>query len=252
MNSDGKIGGQNASHIQSEVAMDTKFFRAAKRANRAVEITDSEAIIPAVKDASEIRVPLPNRRPLTIEEREAILQGRRDQIAEIEEKIESERKILLQKVKSYRDIQSGAPEVVVQNLKIKNLMEQRSKLAYPEVWIEELKGLNLKDIFESKRDVRKIGADVFQVKRRVEPILSLYVDLGKAAAEAAVVAEEQESATIAEGLAAVAAAAASRLAQTIKATAGPSTTAAAAAATATQGAIIGQRRVIKMKKTAPV
>lgn len=73
--------------------MDAKFFRKAKRANRAVEITDSEAIIPAVKDAPEIRVPLPNRRILTIEEREQIVQERRDEIANIEVMIESAKNI---------------------------------------------------------------------------------------------------------------------------------------------------------------
>lgn len=231
--------------------MDAKFFRKAKRANRAVEITDSEAIIPAVKDAPEIRVPLPNRRILTIEEREQIVQERRDEIANIEVMIESERKILLQKVKSYRELHTGAPEVVVQNLKIKNLMEQRSKLAYPEVWIEEIKGLTLKDVFESKRDVRKLGADLFQIKRRVEPITSLYVDLAKAAASAAVAAEQQEATTVAASLAAQATQAAATAAAAIRASAGPSTDQAAAQAVATQGAIIGQRRSIKVRKPAP-
>jgi len=41
--------------------------------------------------------------------------------------------------------------------------------------------LSLKDVFESKRDVRKIGAPVYVLKRRLEPISSLYVDLGMAA-----------------------------------------------------------------------
>jgi hypothetical protein len=232
-----------------EEVMDAKFFRKLKKANRAVEYTDSEAVIPAVSGSAEIRVALPNRRPLTMDERQEAIKLRYDEISVIEEEIESERKALLQLVKNYQT-DGRANDVVVQNLKIKGLIERRSKLAYPEKWIEELSGLTLKDIFESKRDTRKIGykADVYQIKRRVEPITSLYVDLSAAAAQATLAAEEKEAATATEVAAAAAAETASATAKAIAATVTAGTDALASAAAATRGAIIGQRRTIKLKK----
>jgi len=222
--------------------MDAKFFRKAKKVNRAVEITDNEAVIPAVKDAPEIRVPLPNRRLKTFEERDAGIQSRYAEIEALEEQIETEKKTLLTLIREFKSIGSGAAPVVVQNLKIKTLMEKRSVLARPERWIESLKGLTLVDIFDSKRDIRKVGDDVYQVKTRVEPLSSLYVDLGAAAAAAAVDAEAkaQEDALAAAAVAA----------KPVKATALPSTegaAAAAAAAAAKTGAIISQKRTIRVK-----
>jgi hypothetical protein len=160
--------------------LDAKFFRKAKKLNRAVEITDSQAFIPAVKDSPEVRVPLPNRRLKTIEERKAEFDERFAQISTLEEEIELERKTLLTLVKNHRE---GGPasEVVAQNLKVLALMERRSALVRPQKWLEEIDGLSLKDVFQSKRDVRKIGAPVYVLKRRLEPITSLYVDLGMAA-----------------------------------------------------------------------
>ena len=160
--------------------LDAKFFRKAKKLNRAVEITDNQAIIPAVKDSPEVRVPLPNRRLKTIEERKAEFDERYAQILTLEEKIELERKTLLALVKNHKE---GGPasEVVAQNLKVLGLMERRSALVRPQKWLEEIDGLSLKDVFQSKRDVRKIGSPVYVLKRRLEPITSLYVDLGMAA-----------------------------------------------------------------------
>jgi hypothetical protein len=229
--------------------MDAKFFRKAKRLNRAVEITDTEAVIPAVKDSPEIRVPLPNRRPKTFEERSTALQARYDAIAALEEQIVTERKTLLDLVKAYKAAGSGVADVVVQNLKIRSMMEQRSALARPETWIETLQGLTLVDIFESKRDIRKIGEPVYQVKRRLEPITSLYVDLGVAAAQAAVQIEAADAAAAAAVVKAEADAAAARRIKTIAASALPTEADAAAAAT---GAIIGRKKITLKKKTAPV
>lgn len=160
--------------------LDAKFFRKAKKLNRAVEITDNQAIIPAVKDSPEVRVPLPNRRLKTIEERKAEFDERYAQISTLEEEIELERKTLLALVKNHKE---GGPasEVVAQNLKVLALMERRSALVRPQKWLEEIDGLSLKDVFQSKRDVRKIGSPVYVLKRRLEPITSLYVDLGMAA-----------------------------------------------------------------------
>jgi hypothetical protein len=212
--------------------LDAKFFRKAKKVNRAVEITDNQAFIPAVKDSPEIRVPLPNRRPKTIEERTAELSERIVEISGVEEQIEVERKALLELVKAFK---SGGPasEVVAQNLKVKALMEKRSSLARPAKWIEELEGLSFKDVFASKRDDRKIGTPVYQIKRRVEPISSLYVDLAGEAAAA-------EPEVIAPALLAP-------KEPTVKPSA-PKTVAEAA-----QGAIIGQKKrtVIKLGKPLP-
>ena len=212
--------------------LDAKFFRKAKKLNRAVEITDNQAFIPAVKDSPEIRVSLPNRRLKTIEERTAELNERMIEVADVEENIETERKALLELVKAFK---SGGPasEVVAQNLKVKALMEKRSSLARPVKWIEELEGLSFKDVFASKRDDRKIGTPVYQIKRRVEPIMSLYVDLAAAAVAAEPVVEAPELPVVKASVSA------------------PIKTAAEAA----QGVIIGQKKktVIRLGKppTAP-
>jgi len=207
--------------------LDAKFFRKAKKLNRAVEITDNQAFIPAVKDSPEIRVSLPNRRLKTFEERTAELNERIIELTGVEEQIEVERKVLLELVKAFK---SGGPasEVVAQNLKVKALMEKRSSLARPEKWIEELEGLSFKDVFASKRDDRKIGTPVYQIKRRVEPITSLYVDLAAAAVAAEPVIEAPELSVVKAPV-----------------TATPKT-----AAEAAQGVIIGQKKrtVIKLGK----
>jgi hypothetical protein len=159
--------------------LDAKFFRKAKKVNRAVEITDTQAYIPAVKDSPEVRVALPNRRIKTMEEREAELTTRYENIATLEEDIERERKSLIALTASYRELGSGVADVVVQNQKVRDLMERRKGMAYPESWIEEIGGVSRKDVFESKRDQRKLPGGVFyQIKRRVEPISSLYVNVG--------------------------------------------------------------------------
>jgi hypothetical protein len=207
--------------------LDAKFFRKAKKLNRAVEITDNQAFIPAVKDSPEIRVPLPNRRLKTNEERTAELTERMIEIAGVEQQIEVERKALLELVTTFK---TGGPasEVVAQNLKVKALMEKRSSLARPAKWIEELDGLSFKDVFASKRDDRKIGAPVYQVKRRVEPIISLYVDLAAEAVAAEPVVEAPE----------------------LPAAKVPKATVPKTSAEAAQGAIIGQKKrtVIKLGK----
>ena len=216
------------------------FFKKAKKVDRAIELRDNEAVIPAVKERAEVRAKLPNRRLLTVEERTAILEKKRGEISLLEDQIEVERKALLEAVKVYETTKSGASEVVAQNLKVKELMEKRSAVSRPEIWIESLSGLSLKDVFASKRDDRKIGADVFQVKRRVEPLLSLYVDLEAASGAATVTGAATGAVTVAPGpLAAVASLMVSAE------PAAPKTVAEAA-----QGAIIGQKRVLKSKKTA--
>ena len=169
--------------------LDAKFFRRAKRVNRAVEITDNHAIIPAVGDAPEIRVSLPNRRLKTMEERQATLDSRLADITALELQIELERKRLMTLTNTFRDTKTGGAEVVVQNIKVSHLMSQRNAIKVQSQWIEEIDGLKLTDIFESKRDTRKIAGELYQVKRREEPIESLYVDLAKAAADEEVAAE---------------------------------------------------------------
>jgi len=211
------------------------FFKKAKKVDRAIELRDNEAVIPAVKERAEVRARLPNRRLRTIEERAAIIEERKSVIAALEEEIEVERKALLEKVKIYEATQSGASEVVAQNLKVKGLMEKRSRASRPETWIESLPGLSLKEVFASKRDDRKIGADVFQVKRRVEPIISLYVDL-----EGPAPTQEASPPSILATLGLT-----TGSAKSTKPEEPPKT-----AAETAQGVIIGQKRVIKTKKTA--
>jgi hypothetical protein len=171
--------------------LDAQFFRKAKKVNRAVEITETQAYIPAVRDSPEIRVALPNRRLKTMEERTNELTARYEAIDALEEEIERERKSLLAVTATYRELGSGAADVVVQNQKVRDLMERRKKLAYPQIWIEDLGALGRNEIFESKRDTRKLdNKHVFQIKRRLEPVESLYVDAGKPEAEILEVAPE--------------------------------------------------------------
>lgn len=215
--------------------LDAKFFRRAKKLNRAVEITDSHAYIPAVRDSPEIRVSLPNRRPKTMEERQAVIDERTEEISALDEEIEVERRALIDLTRKYNTLKSGAADVVVQNLKIQGLMEKRKALQYPERFIAELTGITLKDIFQSKRDMRKV--DIFQIKHRVEPITSLYVDLegaatgaGEATATAAAGGSSDEDV---------------EFAPTVQPTPKPKT-----AEQAKVGAIVQTKKVLKMKKTA--
>ena len=155
--------------------LDIGFFKYAKKVNRVIEITDREAYIPAVRDNPERRVPLPNKRAKTFQERETELEVRYEKMEELDASIEVERQTLLALVKSYRETGSGVAAVVVQNQKVATLMESRRALAHPQVWIESIKGATLMDVFESNRDKRKVpGKYIYQVKRRVEPISSLY------------------------------------------------------------------------------
>ena len=220
--------------------LDAKFFRRAKKLNRAVEITDSHAYIPAVRDSPEIRVSLPNRRPKTMEERQAVIDERTEEIGALDEEIEVERRALIDLTRKYNTLKSGAADVVVQNLKIQGLMEKRKGLQYPERFIAELTGVTLKDIFQSKRDMRKV--DVFQIKHRVEPITSLYVDL-----EGAAIGTGEATAT---GAATGAATAAGddedvEFGPTVQPTPKPKT-----AEQAKVGAIVQSKKVLKLKKTA--
>jgi hypothetical protein len=120
------------------------------------------------------------------------------------------------------------------NLKVQGLVERRSSLVTPQKWIEEIPGLTLKDVFASKRDIRKIGSSVYQIKRRVEPIESLYVDVGAQAEDAVTKAQEPSILSTLTGA----------LGTTQQTVEQPKTQTEQA-----QGAIIGQRRVLKTKKT---
>jgi hypothetical protein len=221
------------------------FFKKAKKVDRAIELRDNEAVIPAVKERAEVRARLPNRRLLSVEERKAIIDERTASISVLEEEIEVERKQLLELVKAYDASHSGASDVVAQNLKIKSLMERRSALSRPQVWIESLDGLTLKDVFASKRDIRKIGSTVYQVKRRVEPISSLYINL-----ESGSGVSSSSGETTAAGTSTGLAGTLSSIAATIlpKTVAAPVAAPVATAAEVAQGVIIGQKRVIKTKK----
>jgi hypothetical protein len=218
--------------------LDTAFFRRAKRANRAVEILDHEAVIPAVDKKPEIRVKLPIRRLKTLEEREAAIQENRDKIEILDAEIEVERKNLLDLVQAYRTTGSGVSEVVATNLKVKGLMERRSALQSPGKWIEELGGLTLKDVFASKRDERKLGSNFYQIKRRVEPIESLFVNIAVPGSESEVKTKVSGTSKLGKPVGTVAVAPAANAEEP------------KIAAEAAQGVIIGQKRVLKTKKAA--
>jgi len=211
--------------------LDTAFFRKAKKVDRAIEIFDHEAVIPAVKEKPEIRVKLPVRRLKTIEERTDFVQENLGKIELLDGEIEQERKNLLDLVKVYRVSGSGGSDVVATNLRVKGLMERRSALVSPDRWIEEIPGLSFKDVFASKRDVRKIGASVYQIKRRTEPIESLYVNLVAPQQQVPEGKEEPDMPPPA----------------TSDTSAGKKVRTTAEVA---QGAIIGQKKVIKTKKVA--
>jgi hypothetical protein len=172
-----------------------------------------------------------------MEERQATLDARLADITALEGQIEVERKKLMALTNTFRDTKTGGAEVVVQNMKVSHLMSQRNAIKVQSQWIEEIAGLSLKDIFESTRDVRKIGADLFQVKRRPETIESLYVDLAKAAADE----EVAQEATLLGSL----------IPKKIKAkTTAPAPVAApTAAADVRQGAIVAQTKKFKLKAT---
>ena len=145
----------------------------------------------------------------------------------LDEEIETERKKLAEIVRRYKAGQAAVSEVVILNESVRGLMERRSTLARPDRWIEGDDTLTYKDIFMRERDLKKLKWEVFMLKRRVEPISSLYVDVvvpvveGAAAPSAAPVAPAPSAAPVAP---------------------------AVVQAPAT-GAIIG-RRVLKLKKTA--
>jgi hypothetical protein len=219
--------------------LDAKFFRRAKKLNRAVEITDSHAYIPAIRDSPEIRVPLPNRRLKTMEERQAAIDERLEEIGSLDEEIEVERRALIDLVRKYGALKSGAADVVVQNLKIQALMEKRKVLQYPERFLPVIEGVTLKDIFESKRDTRKVEGGVVLIKHRVEPITSLYVDLEAASGGVGGAGVEED-----EGPASMFTSVAGPK-TTVKPTVKPKT-----AEEEKVGAIIGQtKKVLKLKKT---
>ena len=207
--------------------LDRQFFRKVTRRRRTLEFTTNEVILPAVKDEPEIRVALPNRRERTIDERIANLAERTANVTFLDEEIETERKKLAEIVRRYKAGQAAVSEVVILNESVRGLMERRSTLARPDTWIEGDDTLTYKDIFMRERDLKKLKWEVFMLKRRVEPISSLYVDVvvpvveGAAAPSAAPVAPAPSAAPVAP---------------------------AVVQAPAT-GAIIG-RRVLKLKKTA--
>ena len=220
-----------------------QFFRKVAKTRKRLEFTATDAILPAVDDQPEIRVPLPNRRELTMEEREALVLARFEQVRELDEKIEDERKKLADAIRQHKNGTGSVSAVVLLNESVGGMLTQRSLLARPDTWIETVEGLNFKDIFLRARDVRKLGWDLYQLKRRVEPISSLYVDvLGASVAQApaSVAAGVPAGASVAPAPAASVAAGAS-VAQVQ--TQAPKQTAATAA-------IVG-KRVLKLKKATP-
>ena len=213
--------------------LDRQFFRKVTRRRRTLEFTANEVVLPAVKDEPEIRVALPNRRERTIDERVAILAERTVNIKLLDEEIETERKKLADTVRRYKEGLAAVSEVVILNESVRGLMERRSTLARPDTWIEGDDTLTFKDIFMRERDQKKLKWEVFMLKRRVEPISSLYVDVVAISAAPGTTPAAPSAAAPAAPAAAPA----------------PAAAAPSAAPSSAQGAIIG-RRVLKLKKTA--
>jgi hypothetical protein len=224
--------------------LDRQFFRKVAKTRKRLEFTATDAILPAVDDQPEIRVPLPNRRELTMEEREALVLARFEQVRELDEKIEDERKKLADAIRQHKNGTGSVSAVVLLNESVGGMLTQRSLLARPDTWIETVEGLNFKDIFLRARDVRKLGWDLYQLKRRVEPISSLYVDV-LGASDSVAPAGESVAAGAAPAPASVASAPAASVAS-----APAASVAQAPKQTAATAAIVG-KRVLKLKKATP-
>lgn len=220
--------------------LDAKFFRKAKKNKEVVSFTETQAIIPASKAGPEIRVSLPNYRLRTPEERQAALELRYDQIRTLEEQIETERKALLAIVTSFRELGTGISEIFDKNQQIQTLMDSRSKLAHPQTWIDELRSVSLKDIFETKRDLGNVKGVLFQVKKRVEPIETLYVTMDEAKLEAEYTEKESKEEEAEEVMAKEASKAAAASSKALAASVGPTLPTPEDAAK--QGAIIGKAK----------
>jgi hypothetical protein len=234
----------------SSYQLNAQFFRRAKRVRHAVELTETQAIIPASKSGPEIRVSLPNYRLRTVEERQAALELRYDQIKALEEQIEVERKALFAFVATFRDLGTGLSDIFDKNQQIQTLMDSRARLAHPQVWIDTLEGVSLKDIFETARDLGNVPGGVRQLKKRVEPIETLYVTVGEAKREAEFAEQESKEAEADEVMAKEAGRAAAATSRALAASVGP--TAPKAEDAAKQGAIIAKaKKSFKLKASAP-
>lgn len=229
----------------AEAKLDAKFFRKAKRSNLAIQITDTDAFIPAKGDQPEIRVRLPNRREKTMEERTAALEARVADLAALEEEIEVERKELKARVDAFRAMGTGGSEVVVQNLKVKTLMDRRNAMVRPERWIEELDA-EPQHIFLEKYKLYSLNHAIYKLVRRLEPLETLYVDVGAAAAAEQIAQEEAEAGALEAARVEAEARRAGAAEKARAATELPGAPDAAAAART--GAIVGQRRVIRLGK----
>jgi hypothetical protein len=122
-------------------------------------------------------------------------------------------------------------------------MEKRKALQYPEKFIAQINGITLTDIFQSKRDTRKIaGGVLYQIMHRVEPITSLYIDLTSGAAGGATsgAAATSEATNDLEG---------EELSTAVARPVAPLVAKPKTAEEAKVGAIIGQtKKVLKLKK----
>jgi hypothetical protein len=230
--------------------LNAQFFRRAIKVRHAVELTETQAIIPASKSGPEIRVSLPNYRLRTAEERQAALEVRYEQIRVLEQQIETERKALFALVATFRDLGTGAADIFEKNQQIQTLMESRSKLAYPDSWIENVEGVSLQDIFETKRDLGMVTGGVRQLKKRVEPIETLYVTMGEAKLEEEYAEKESKEAEADEVMAKEAGSAAAATSKALAASVGPSLP--KPEDKAKQGAIIAKaKKTFKLKSPPP-
>jgi hypothetical protein len=221
------------------MSLDSKFFRKAKK--HGLELTETQGIVPA---PTEIRVNLPNYRLRTPEERRAVLETKFDEIKQLEEQIETQRKELLELVTAYREHTSGISEIYGKNEAIQRLLEKRSDTLYAVKWLEEKESVELHEIFETKRPLGKLKTPLFQVKRRTEPLQTLYVTMEESKLESEIsekAAKEEEAEKVMEEEKEVA------KSESLAKSTGPKVT------SAREGAIIGTaKRVFKLKKSGAV
>ena len=226
--------------------LDAQFFRRAKKVKQAVDLTETQAIIPASKNGPEIRVSLPNYRLRTHEERRAALELRYDEIRGLEEQIETERKALLGVVKTFRELGTGASEIFDKNAIIQTLLDKRSKLSHPSTWIDPISDVTLQDIFETKRDLGKVKWPVMQIKKRVEPIQTLYVTIEESKVESEFAEKELKEIEATEVMEKEANSAITATSKALAASVGPKVL--SPEESAKEGAIIGKaKRSLKIK-----
>jgi hypothetical protein len=121
-------------------------------------------------------------------------------------------------------------------LEIQNNIQSNMEKKKSEIFVK----IKYKDIFETKRDLGNVKGVLFQVKKRVEPIETLYVTMGEARLEAEYAEKESKEDEAEEVMAREASKAAAASSKALDASVGPTLPTPEDAAK--QGAIIGKAK----------